>query len=457
MRALHRELIPTRSLRLCALLLFLATACAKPAPPPASPKATTRAIDRVVIISIDGLRPIDCARLPTLGPLSRAGAFAAPPEGAVSVFPTVTYPSHTSMVTGVRPERHGIFGNLAPDSSLDGKATNGWLWFREDVRVPTVYDAALDAGLRTVLLQWPVTVGARATAVIPEYWVPQSTDDAKVLRLLSTPGVFPRIEARLPGFTQRYNPDDLADETIMDAAGALLAEMAPHLMLVHIADVDSAQHEFGTDSPQAEVALRKADTLIARLLTALQRDPAWPRTVLMVVSDHGFAPVTQRVAPYAYLKAHGLHERVWIYSNAGSSYFYLQKPEDLQAAEQTRALFLELLKQPQSGIGAVLERSDIARLAGDPAAFLAIEAAAGFYATGEHSDEAVRAGSSKGMHGYLPDRLDMRATLLLYGPKIAPSVLKGARLIDVAPTVAGFLGLSLGAIEGRPLAVRLLQ
>jgi predicted AlkP superfamily pyrophosphatase or phosphodiesterase len=340
---------------------------------------------------------------------------------------------------------------------LDGKATNGWLWFREDVRVPTVYDAALDAGLRTVLLQWPVTVGARATALIPEYWVPQSTDDAKVLRLLSTPGVFPRIEARLPGFTQRYNPDDLADETIMDAAGALLAEMAPHLMLVHIADVDSAQHEFGTDSPQAEEALRTADTLIARLLTALQRDPAWPRTVLMVVSDHGFAPVTQRVAPYAYLKAHGLHERVWIYSNAGSSYFYLQKPEDLQAAEQTRALFLELLKQPHSGIGAVLERSDIARLAGDPAAFLAIEAAAGFYATGEHSDEAVRAGSSKGMHGYLPDRLDMRATLLLYGPKIAPSVLKGARLIDVAPTVAGFLNLSLPHVEGKALPVRLVH
>lgn len=380
-----------------------------------------------------------------------------PPDGAVSVFPTVTYPSHTSMVTGVRPGRHGIFGNLAPDSSLDGKATNGWLWFREDVRVPTVYDMALDAGLRTVLLQWPVTVGARATAVIPEYWVPQSTDDAKVLRLLSTPGVFQRVEARVPGFTQRYNPDDLADETIMDAAGALLADVAPHLMLVHIADVDSAQHEFGPDSPEAEVALRAADALIARLLIALRKDPAWPRTVLLVVSDHGFASVTQRAAPYAYLKTRNLHERVWIYSNAGSSYFYLQKPEDLEAAEQTRALFLELVKQPNSGIGAVLERADIARLGGDPAAFLAIEAAAGFYVTGDHSDEAVRAGGSKGMHGYLPDRLEMRATLLLYGPKIPPSVLKGARLIDVAPTVASFLNLSLPNVEGKALPVRLLH
>ncbi|HEX2880756.1 MAG TPA: alkaline phosphatase family protein, partial [Polyangiaceae bacterium] len=337
--------------------------------------------------------------------------------------------------------------------SLDGKANKGWRWFREDVRVPTVYDAALDAGLRTVLLQWPVTVGARATAVIPEYWVSQSTEDAKVLRLLSTPGVFQRIEARVPGFTQRYNPDDLADATIMDAAITLLGEIAPHLMLVHIADVDSAQHEFGTDSPEAEVALRAADALIARLLGVLQKDPAWPRTVLMVVSDHGFAPVTQRVAPYAYLKTRNLHERVWM----SGSYFYLQKPEDREAAEQARALFLELVKQPNSGIGAVLEPADIAQLGGDPQAFLAIEAAAGFFATGERTDEAVAASSTRGMHGYVPDRLDMRATLLLYGPKIAPGVLKGARLIDVAPTVAGFLGLALPPIEGKPLPVRWLN
>jgi predicted AlkP superfamily pyrophosphatase or phosphodiesterase len=450
--------MPSR-LRLYALLVVLVSACAKPALQPQVPADLEVAppVDRVVIVSIDGLRPSDCARLPTLGALSRAGAFAAAPEGAVSVFPSVTYPSHTSMVTGVSPARHGIFGNLVPDSSLDGKATNGWLWFREDVRVPTIYDAALDAGLRTVLVQWPVTVGARGTAVIPEYWVPQSTDDAKVLRLLSTPGVFQRIEARVPGFTKRYDPNNLADEAIMDAAGALLAEIEPHLMLVHIADVDSAQHEHGPDSPEAAVALRTADTLVARLLAALQADRAWSRTVLMIVSDHGFASVTQRVAPYAYLKAQGLHERVWIYSNSGSSYFYLYNAEDRAAAEQTRTLFLALAQQPNSGIGAVLQPADIAQLGGDPAAFLAIEAAAGFYATGEHSNEAVAASSSRGMHGYLPHRLDMRATLLLYGPPIAPRLLRGARLIDVAPTVAGFLNLSLPNIEGKALPVRLVH
>jgi predicted AlkP superfamily pyrophosphatase or phosphodiesterase len=444
---------------LCALLLFVVTACTKPAQRPQTPAnvTVTRSVDRVVLISIDGLRPTDCARLPTLGALSRAGAFAAPPEGAVSVFPSVTYPSHTSMVTGVSPARHGIFGNLVPDKSLDGKGTNGWMWFREDVRVPTIYDAAFNAGLRTVLLQWPVTVGARGTAVIPEYWVPQSADDAKVLRLLSTPGVFARVEARVPGFTQRYDPNELADQTILDGAEALLAEIEPHLMLVHLADVDSAQHEFGPGSPEAEVALRAADALVARLLAALQSDPAWPRTVLMIVSDHGFAPITQRVAPYAYLKMRNLHERVWLYSNSGSSYFYLYNSEDSAAAEQTHALFLELAQQPNSGIGAVLEPAAIARLGADPAAFLAIEAAAGFYATGDHSEEAVAASNSRGMHGYLPSRLDMRATLLLYGPQVAPAVLKGARLIDIAPTIAGLLGLSWRAVEGKPLPVRLLH
>ncbi len=412
-------------------------------------------MERVVIVSIDGMRPSDCVKLPTLSALAQAGAFAAPPEGVLSVFPSVTYPAHTSMVTGVQPGRHGITTNSAPDNSLDGKANQGWRWFREDVRVPTIYDVALDAGLRTVLLQWPVTVGARATAVIPEFWLSQSTDDVKVLHLVSTPGVFQRIEAHRPGFTQRYQPDNLADETIMDAAITLLAEISPNLMLVHIADVDSAQHEFGPDSPEAGMALRQADALVARLLVALRSDPDWPRTVLMVVSDHGFAPVTQQVAPYAYLKARDLHERVWINGDAGGTYFHLYEPKDSEAAEQTRALFLELVGQPNSGIGAVLDRADIARLGGDSEAFLAIEAATGYYATRAHSSDAVTASGVRGMHGYQPDRLDMRATLLVYGPQVASSVLKGARLIDIAPTVGDLLGLPFPGVQGRALPLRI--
>jgi predicted AlkP superfamily pyrophosphatase or phosphodiesterase len=447
--------------------LFVASACSRPAPAPvvagqhhepagvaAAGEDADRAIDRVVIVSVDGLRPADCASLPTLGSLARAGAFAAPPDGALSVVPTVTYPAHTTMVTGVNPGRHGITTNHAPNPSGDPENDSGWRWYREDLRVPTLYDAALDAGLRTVLLQWPVTVGARATALLPEFWVPHAADDVKVVRQLATPGLFDQVSRRFPGFAERYTPDKVLDAPVIDAAIALLADVDPHLMLVHIFEVDSVQHEFGPDTPEADAARRNADTQVARLLDALRATPAWPRTVLVVVSDHGFMKIAKLLAPYVHLDARGLKDRVEMNAAGGFAYFYLRSHDDADAAALTRQLFVELARDPASGVGAVLERDAIIAIGGDPEAFLAIEATPGF-AVSSKRKTAVFDSKTRGMHGYLPERAEMRATLLFYGPKVAPGVLHAARLVDLAPTVARWLGLALERTDGAPLAVTL--
>jgi predicted AlkP superfamily pyrophosphatase or phosphodiesterase len=445
-----------RTRRLFLFALVAASACTRPAPAPvaAGRPEPERAFDRVVIVSVDGLRPADCASLPTLGALARAGAFAAPPDGALSVVPTVTYPAHTTMVTGVNPGRHGITTNHAPNPTADPENDSGWRWYREDVRVSTVYDAALDAGLRTVLLHWPVTVGARATALLPEFWVPEAGDDVKVVRQLATPGLFDRISSRFPTFAERYVPDKVLDEPLIDAAIALLANVDPHLMLVHIIEVDSIQHEFGPDAPEADAARRNADAQVARLLGALRTSAAWPRTALAVVSDHGFMPIAKLLAPHVHLAERGLQDRVVIDAAGGLAYFYLRSPTDADAAAITRQLFVELARDPASGVGAVLDKEAITALGGDPDAFLAIEATPGFGLSRKRKT-AVLDSTTKGMHGYLPERPEMRATLLFYGPNVAPGVLRGARLVDLAPTVARWLGLALERTDGAPLAITL--
>jgi predicted AlkP superfamily pyrophosphatase or phosphodiesterase len=425
------------------------------APAPAAPAATVRAIERVVIVSVDGLRPADCARLPTLGALAQQGAFAAPPDGALSVMPTVTYPAHTTMVTGMLPAHHGITTNYAPDPTPEEKNRSAWRWFREDVHAQTLYDAAYDAGLRTALLNWPVTVGARATALLPEFWLDKVTDDFKALRHLSTPGLFERIERSHPGFSRAYVPDKVLDAPVIDAALTVLADDAPQLMLVHIIEVDSAQHEYGPDSPQADAARHGADAQVARLLTALRATEAWPRTIVAVVSDHGFLPITKQIAPVVELASHKLTERVWMNGSGGFAFFYLTRPDDTEAAELTRKLFVDLARDPKNGIGAVLDRDAIAALGGDPDAFLAIEPVPGFAVSRDRTGPLVSPSKGKGTHGYLPQRPEMRATMLFYGPNVAPGVLHGARLVDLAPTVARWLGLDLGRTDGAPLSVQL--
>src|SRR5271154_7087699 len=141
-----------------ALLLATNTRAQKQAPP------------LLVMISVDGMRPdyiteadAHGAKVPNLRRFLREGTYA---EGVVGVVPTVTYPSHTTLVTGVSPAKHGIFANTTFDPLQQN--LQGWYWYTEDIRVPTLWDVAAAAGWTTASIQWPVTVGARITWNIPE-------------------------------------------------------------------------------------------------------------------------------------------------------------------------------------------------------------------------------------------------------------------------------------------------
>ena len=126
----------------------------------------------VLMISIDGLKPeyitqadAHDMKIPYLRTLLRDGTYA---EGVVGIWPTITYPSHTTLVTGVWPDEHGITNNqeFDPLQHFGG----AWNWYAAGIRVPTLWQAAHKAGLRTASVGWPVSVGATdVDYLIPEY------------------------------------------------------------------------------------------------------------------------------------------------------------------------------------------------------------------------------------------------------------------------------------------------
>jgi predicted AlkP superfamily pyrophosphatase or phosphodiesterase len=415
-----------------------------------------RQLARVVIVSIDGIRPSDCLLYPTLKRLAAEGAFAPPPEGALSVLPSVTYPAHTSIATGTHPDRHGITTNHAPDPSPDGKNQNGWRWYAQDIRVPALWDVATLAGLRTALVTWPATVGARATLRLPEYWRANTPEDAKLLRALATPGAWDLIVQDHPDFVAKYTPPRVKDEATIDAALTALARFAPELMLLHIWESDDAAHGFGPDTVQARTAIRHADHQLARLLDALEDTPEWPRTVVVVAGDHGFVPIEQSIVLAMHLETAGLSERFWYSRAGGFAYLYLHGASDQDAIEQARAYFEKVARDPAQGIAHVLTRAEIGRRHGDPEAALGLEATPGFaFSKRRSAEKVVMPAGEGGTHGYLPERPEMRAALIVYGPRIKPQKLRGARLIDIAPTVAPWLGLSMPDVDGKPLPIKL--
>src|ERR1700722_13591680 len=165
----------------------------------AAATAQRAAAEPVLLISIDGLRPADVLQagqrglhLPNLQAFLQRGAYASNVRG---VLPTLTYPSHTTLITGVSPGVHGIFANLTFDPY--GKNQQGWYWYASDIRVPTLWDAAHNAGLSTANVHWPVSVGAHIDWNLPQIWRTGTDDDRKLLAALATHGLLPSLEKDL--------------------------------------------------------------------------------------------------------------------------------------------------------------------------------------------------------------------------------------------------------------------
>ena len=127
----------------------------------------------VLMISIDGMHPTyvteasrHSLKIPVLHEFLEKGAHA---ERVLNVSPTVTYPNHTTLVTGVLPSEHGIYTNTVFDPL--GTEDGAWNWYAGQVRTPTLWHAAKAAGLVTGSVMWPVTVHSGDIDYnVPEYW-----------------------------------------------------------------------------------------------------------------------------------------------------------------------------------------------------------------------------------------------------------------------------------------------
>src|SRR5271167_1895336 len=186
--------LPRSLARLAQLLLlaFMSTTPALPAP--------------VLMISVDGMKPeyaLDAnaymLKIPFLRSVMRDGAYA---RGVIGVWPTVTYPNHTTLLTGVTPAEHGIYNNLEFDPKHD--FAESWFWYADQIRAPTLWQAAHDAGLSTASVGWPVSVGAtQVDFLIPEYWrifrptADLNPSDADLMAALSRPeGMLRKMQLR---------------------------------------------------------------------------------------------------------------------------------------------------------------------------------------------------------------------------------------------------------------------
>jgi predicted AlkP superfamily pyrophosphatase or phosphodiesterase len=417
----------------------------------------------LLIISIDGMRPdyltstdVHGAKLLNLRGFLKEGAYA---EGVTGVVPTVTYPSHTTLVTGVWPAQHGIFANTTFDPLQ--KNFQGWYWYAADIHVPTLWDAAAVAGRTTASVHWPVTVGAHITWNIPEFWRANTPDDAKLLRAVSTPGLLEEPRTALGDYPVGTNSSAEVDELRARYAQWILEHKHPALLTLHLAALDHVEHETGPFSPESIAMLERLDAVIGSLRAAAER-LAPGHAFVAVVSDHGFVKTDSQLnlfPAFRDAKLFTLDEKgkvadwkamPWV--TGGSAAIVLKDPNDSATLTQVRELLGKLAGDPTNGIDRVLEADELHNRGGFPQASFFVGLKPG-WRTGSTLDGPVLSKTKiGGAHGELPDLPDLRAAFFLIGPGIPAGRSLGLiDMRDIAPTLAHAVGLSLPSAAGKNL------
>jgi hypothetical protein len=426
---------------------------------PAAPPA-----DHVIFISVDGFRPEfyldERWPAPMLQRMARAGAHARAVRG---VTPTVTYPSHTTLVTGALPARHGIFHNRPFEA---GGASGRWYMESEQIRVPALWDAVRSAGRTSAAISWPVSAGAAIDWNIPEYWsvagregdLTGAAAHAAALRARVTPaGLLEEIaRAALGEFPAYYWGRNLSREDAVGAmASHLIEKYRPNLLLVHLNQTDYYQHAHGRDHPDVKLAVAAIDRAITRMVEAAERAGILERTAFVIGGDHGFVDVETRVAPNVWLVEAGLHEdrpdrgewRAAFHPGGGSAFLYLRDERDQAAVREVRRA-LERLPETTRALFRIVERDEVIAAGGDPRSALALAAVPGVTLVGETNGPAVAPGNG-GTHGYLPEFQEIHTGFIAWGAGVARGqVLPRIGLEDVAPVVAALLELEFRAPDG---------
>jgi len=432
----------------------------------------------VVLVSVDGMKPeyvleaqARGLHLPYLAGLVHRGSYA---EGVTGVWPSVTYPSHTTLVTGVSPAVHAIFANAEFDPQH--QHADAWYWYAPQIRARTLWQAAHAAQLTTASVGWPVTVGAAdVDYLIPEYWRTLGTgpelnpSDRYLIAALARPaGLVEQMQERLGPYMMANELSLGGDEIKARYAIDLIRRQHPALLTLHLSSLDEVEHEHGPFSAQANRTLEAIDGLLSGIDTAARA--ANPDCVVIVVSDHGFAPVQYHVNLSVAFERAGLlttaadgatHVRkvsAWKaapWFAGGMAAVMLADPADSATEARAVALGQALAADPDSGVAAFVSHEELASRGGFPGAAGAIVFRPGYYAgTALAGDLVTKLAETQGGHGYAPDSPQMRAAFFASGRAVAAG--RNLGIIDmrqVAPTVARLLGVNLPDAQGAVISL----
>jgi predicted AlkP superfamily pyrophosphatase or phosphodiesterase len=421
---------------------------------------------KLFVLSIDSLFDEDMpffSTLPNFGKFLKKASFVK--GGMRSVYPTLTYPAHASIITGVYPESHGIFHNEILDA---GNPIPDWYWYRRDLRAETIIDVAKKAGYSTCCVGWPVMGGCPNTDyLVPEIWPKTETEDPRSLLLnWGSANVQDIIERHYHKMRTIHQP--FLDFMMTGCAVDIIRKFRPDVTFMHLAHLDHARHENGLFGPMVEQALVLSDDFLGRLMEAAADAGIREETNFVVSSDHGHLPVKWLFNPNVLLAQKGLITvdssgavrdwKAWCNSAALSCHVVMKDPSDGETRRLLEDLLYEMRATREYGVESVFTKEEAQNewhlagnfeyvLEGGRAFSFGNDCTGPVLAKPDKSDYKFSVAS----HGHLPHK-GAQPVFMMTGPVVKENaVIPRQRIIDEAPTFARILGFTLPQAQGRAL------
>jgi predicted AlkP superfamily pyrophosphatase or phosphodiesterase len=413
----------------------------------------------LIVVSYDAFSAKDweyASALPNLSDLINRGSWS---NKLRSVYPSLTYVVHSTIVSGCLPDRHGVYHNNPLQPFVDEKEQD-WHWYRSDIKVPTIYDIARENGMDTASILWPVTAKAGIKYNLPEVAAVRGENQIiKVLRN-GSPLFCLEMEIKFGKYRKGVDQPQLDDFSTMCACETIIKKK-PELLLLHLIDVDDSKHKYGTESSETRAAIDRMDSRLGSIIKAVEDSGLSDSTAIVVLGDHGQLDVQKKVhlnnllyeAGFIWLQDGKYRWDAYIQSAGGSAYIHI-RDDDKVVEDKVLKILADAMEDSSYGIERILNRVEMDKMGVAKNNNWMIEAKEGYSLEESLSDSIIVNLELQGIryatHGYSPYKNNYTSNLIVSGPGIRKNFFIGEmEMTDVAPTLATILGLTMENIDGK--------
>ena len=423
-----------------------------------------RMTKHLIVISFDGLSSVDfdfIKELPHFQEYLRKASYS---KKVYSVYPSLTYPAHATIVTGKYPKNHGVINNTLMQWN---KVKPDWYWQRKFIKGDTLYDLAITNGMKVAALLWPVTAKSKIQFNMPEVVANRPWQNQILLSLFNGTPIYQFVLNQKFGHLRNGLKQPYLDNFTHQSLLYTLRSKRPDLTLVHYVDLDSMRHYYGFHSIEARQALLRQDQRLGDIMQTLKEENMYEESTIIVLGDHSSLDEDKVINLNVLLTQKGYLDldpkgRITSYraiakSCDGSAYVY----SNTGLIPEIRSL-LEEFNRESNCLEAIYSNTEVIKLGADPYCSLMLEANKGYYfldnAEGKlidsvkHEQVGVVPHYTKAAHGYSPYKQDYTTVFIAAGKGIKEGItLPEMNLVDEAPTIAKLLGVKLGEADGRIL------